>query len=269
MARYTLQLAPLTLTLYTIQKKTIQSTFLKNYRVRAVPVRCPGVISVYASQVGRTWEKKESFVEELEHMIRKIPGNETLIIGGDLNAHLGEWNKDYREKHGQHGYGNSNEEEELWFEMMEANKPCAINTCFKKRGEHLITYKSGNSATQSDYILIRQEDRSKVKNAKVLPYEAVTKQHILLVGDMSVNIERTRRKVKKASTTKVWKLKTQAEEYNRYIKERRLMETWKGQTGDEMWEKMCEVLYESADCYKGKEESGQSIEGWLQESRGV
>ena len=109
------------------------------------------VISVYAPQIGREdMGGERSFVEELEDMIRKIPGNET-IIGGDFNAHLGEWNRDYR----QHGYGNSNGEGEQWLEMMEVNKLCAINTCFKKRREHLITYESGNSATQVDHILIR------------------------------------------------------------------------------------------------------------------
>ena len=50
------------------------------------------------------------FVEELERMIRKIPGNETSIIEGDLNAHLEEWNKDYREEHEQNGYDNKNKE---------------------------------------------------------------------------------------------------------------------------------------------------------------
>ena len=91
------------------------------------------VISVYAPQIGREdMGGGKSFVEELEDMIRKIPGNET-IIGGDFNAHLGEWNRDYREQHGQHGYGNSNGEGEQWLEMMEMNKLFALNTCFKKR----------------------------------------------------------------------------------------------------------------------------------------
>ena len=30
------------------------------------------------------------------------------------------------------------------------------NTCFKKRDSHLITYKSGNIATQIDFILFRR-----------------------------------------------------------------------------------------------------------------
>lgn len=58
------------------------------------------VTSVYAPQVGRPWEKKVTFVEELDEMLRKVPGNEILVIGGDFNSHLGENNEDYAEEHG-------------------------------------------------------------------------------------------------------------------------------------------------------------------------
>lgn len=138
------------------------------------------MISLYTPQFGRTWEEKETFVEGLEEMIRKLPWNETLISGGDFNAHLGESNKDYTEEHDQQGYGSGNDEGDLRLEMMQANLLCAINTCFKKRKEHLITYKRGNNSTQVDYIIVRQDDRKIVKNVKVLPFEVVVKQHRLL-----------------------------------------------------------------------------------------
>ena len=56
------------------------------------------VISVYAPQAGRNWEEKETFVEELEEMLRRVSENEFLVIGGDLNAHLREKNEDYTEE---------------------------------------------------------------------------------------------------------------------------------------------------------------------------
>ena len=42
------------------------------------------------------------------------------------------------------------------------------------------------------------------------------------------------------------------------------MEPWEGQTGDEMWEKMCEVLYEWAEkvCSKSKEECPREKKMW-------
>ena len=85
------------------------------------------VISVYAPQAGRSWEEKETFVEELEEMLRTSV-NQFLVIGGDSNPHLGEKNEDYTEEHGNHGYGSRNDERDLWLEMMQANHLVAINT---------------------------------------------------------------------------------------------------------------------------------------------
>uniref|UniRef100_W5NG45 Endonuclease/exonuclease/phosphatase domain-containing protein n=1 Tax=Lepisosteus oculatus TaxID=7918 RepID=W5NG45_LEPOC len=68
------------------------------------------IISVYAPQVGRPQEEKDSFLEDLEEMVSRIPGNEIVVIGGDFNAHLGEKCPDYPDEHGQRGLGERNEE---------------------------------------------------------------------------------------------------------------------------------------------------------------
>ena len=76
--------------------------------------------------------------------------------------------------HGQCGYGETNKEGEWLLETMQAHDLYAMNSNFKKRQEQLITYRNSGNATQIDYILIRGQERKKVKDAKVLPYEAVT-----------------------------------------------------------------------------------------------
>ena len=43
------------------------------------------------------------------------------------------------------------------------------NTCFKKRDSHLITYKSGNAATQIDFILFPRAMCRLVTDLKVIP----------------------------------------------------------------------------------------------------
>ena len=55
--------------------------------------------------------------------------------------------------------------------------------------------------------MVRQHDRKRVKNTKVLPYEAVTKQYRLLVGDISGETGKAKRETKRVPKTKVWKLK--------------------------------------------------------------
>ena len=57
-------------------------------------------------------------------------------------------------------------------------------TRFKKRDSHLITYKSGNAATQIDFILFPRAMLNLVTDVKVIPGEEVDLQHQLLVCDM-------------------------------------------------------------------------------------
>ena len=62
------------------------------------------------------------------------------------------------------------------------------NTCFKKRDSHLITYKSGNAATQIDFILFRSAMPRLVTDVKVISGEEVALQHQLLVCDMRFEV---------------------------------------------------------------------------------
>ena len=109
------------------------------------------VFSAYAPQVDRPEEEKEEFWEKLEATVNQVPQDQGLTIGGNLNAHLGDKNTHFLEEHGQMGYNTTNEEGIRALETLQALKLFAINTGFKKRDEHLITYRSGNHGSQIDY----------------------------------------------------------------------------------------------------------------------
>ncbi|MBN3318251.1 CFDP2 protein, partial [Atractosteus spatula] len=109
-----------------------------------------------------------------------------VVIEGDFNAHLGEKCPDYPDEHGQRGLGDRNEEGGRLLETLQALELFAVNTGFTKNYEQKVTYRSGGHDTQIDYILVRRTDRAKVQDAKVLPYEAVTRQHRLLVMDITI-----------------------------------------------------------------------------------
>ena len=80
------------------------------------------------------------------------------------------------------------------------------NTCFKKRDSHLITYRSGNTATQIDFMLFRKSLRKLVMDVKVIPGEEVALQHQLLVCDMMIDMP-PQIKRKFTPRPKVWKLR--------------------------------------------------------------
>ena len=80
------------------------------------------------------------------------------------------------------------------------------NTCFNKRDSHLITYRSGNTATQIDFMLFRKSLRKLVMDVKVIPGKEVALQHQLLVCDMMIDMP-PQIKRKFTPRPKVWKLR--------------------------------------------------------------
>ena len=77
-----------------------------------------------------------------------------VIIGGDLNGHVGREANGYDGVHGGCGYGIRNVEGERILMMGSALDLVVCNTRFKKRDNRLITYSSGGCVTQIDYILV-------------------------------------------------------------------------------------------------------------------
>nr|GEZ56651.1 craniofacial development protein 2-like [Tanacetum cinerariifolium] len=83
-------------------------------RIMAISVVIEGetvnVISAYAPQVGLSDADKKRFWDALDEMVRECPTNQRLIIGGDLNGHIGAAADGYAEVHGGFGFGDRNEE---------------------------------------------------------------------------------------------------------------------------------------------------------------
>ena len=59
-----------------------------------------------------------------------------------------------------------------------------VNSFFKKKEDHLVTFKSGSVKTQIDYFLTRVESRKFCKDCKMIPSEHLGTQHRLLVLDV-------------------------------------------------------------------------------------
>ena len=62
------------------------------------------------------------------------------------------------------------------------------NTIYRKRPEHLVTYKSGNRSSQLVFILYRKRGQVEMQNCKVIPGDHVTGQHRLVILDVNVKL---------------------------------------------------------------------------------
>jgi hypothetical protein len=165
------------------------------------------LVSVYAPQVGRSMEEKEEFYILLGNVLSAISTKEHLVVGGDLNGHVGKNVDGFEGVHYGHGFGSRNVEGEMLLEFADSMELVVANTCFKKDDCQLMTYESGGSKTVVDYILVRRKDRRMVQNVTVMHGESCLQQHKLLVCMLQVKECEKRRREVAESRCKVWKLK--------------------------------------------------------------
>ena len=197
-----------------------------NERIMAVRLRVGkailNLISVYAPQVGRSMEEKEEFYIELGQVLLDVDEKEMVMLGGDLNGHVGESTDGFEGVHGGKGFGNRNEEGEMLLEFALAHNLTVMNTCFEKEMAKKVTYESGDCKTVVDYILVRQRDRNLMHDVKVIRSEPCLPQHKLMVCQFLTKVEEKGKKTSFISKCKLWKLKVDEtqREYERKVYDR-------------------------------------------------
>lgn len=142
------------------------------------------ILSAYAPQVGCSDREKDEFWELIANRLDNTPDLGDVYICGDFNGHVGR-DSDGFTCHGNHGYGDRNEEGERLLDFAELRRLFVCNTNFVKQDSHLVTFASGKNKTQIDYIIVPQKNRRLVTNVKVFPdsCDRLQTQHRLLVAD--------------------------------------------------------------------------------------
>jgi len=146
------------------------------------------------------------------------------VLAGDMNGHVGSSNVGYDGKHGGFGYGDRNADGSRILEFADGLNLVVCNTLFVKQESQLMTYAAGPVKSTVDYIIVRQEDKAKVRNVKVIPNEECVPKHKLLVMDMQFTEFSTRKRRCKRFEPRVhvWKLKEEktCEEYQSMVKDK-------------------------------------------------
>ncbi|KAF7688130.1 hypothetical protein HF521_014136 [Silurus meridionalis] len=150
-------------------------------------------ISAYAPQVGCEMEEKERFWSELDEVVDSVPRNEQLVIGADFNGHVGEGNRGDEEVMGRYGFKERNVEGQMVVDFAKRMEMAVVNTYFKKKEDHRVTYKSGGRCTQVDYVLCRRCNLKEIGDCKVLAGDSVARQHRMVVCWMVLEVKKKRR----------------------------------------------------------------------------
>ncbi|CAH9115852.1 unnamed protein product [Cuscuta epithymum] len=188
----------------------VVEVFRKNDRIMSIKLVMRGeivsVISAYAPQVGLDASTTQQFWEDLEEVVRRVPRGEKLVIGGDLNVHVGSSRDGFESIHGGHGFGTRNEAGKNILDFASTYELAIMNTWFRKRDSHLVTYRSGANSTQIDYFLVRTTRRTSYTDCKVIPGESVVTQHRMLVLDFRGKNHRRQIKQQVEPKIKWWRL---------------------------------------------------------------
>ena len=138
------------------------------------------ITCAYAPQNGRTCKKKDEFYETLMVELSK-DSDDIPMICGDMNGHVGAKKTNYEGVYENHDYGVLNNEGIRLLDFCVANDLILVNTWFIKREQHIITYKSGGTQSQIDFIMYPKKHFKDISNAKVIPSEECFTQHKLLL----------------------------------------------------------------------------------------
>ncbi|GKA50437.1 methyltransferase-like protein 2 isoform X1 [Tanacetum coccineum] len=112
------------------------------------------VINAYAPQVGLSKVEKKTFWDSLDKVMREFPTDKRLILGGGLNGHIGAATEGYAGVHGGFGYGVRNEEGRAILDFAIAHDLVVVNSHFKKRDHHLVTFQSGACSSQHNLLAL-------------------------------------------------------------------------------------------------------------------
>ena len=140
------------------------------------------VISAYAPQVGYMRSEKKAFWLNLDETVEEIQKNKKIVVGADLNGHVGEGNNGDEKCMGRNGLGRRNKEGQAVVNFAKRIELAITNTYVVKKPAHRVTYNSGGRSSQLDYVMVRRRRSKEVMDTKIIVDESVAKQYRIVVS---------------------------------------------------------------------------------------
>ncbi|XP_060800080.1 uncharacterized protein LOC132901597 [Neoarius graeffei] len=142
----------------------------------------------------------------MDEVVESIPREERVLIGADFNGHVGKGNRGDEDVMGRCGVSERNVEGQMVVDFSKRMNLAKVNTYFKKKEQHRVTFKSGGKSTQVDYTLCRRGNLKEIGDCKVMAGESVARQHQVVVCRMSLKVKKRKREIVEPKI-KWWKLR--------------------------------------------------------------
>nr|XP_009772600.1 PREDICTED: uncharacterized protein LOC104222955 [Nicotiana sylvestris] len=95
--------------------------------------------------------------------------------------------------HGDFGFGDKNISGTLLLDFTKSFDLVMANSNFKKKEEHMITFRSVVAKIRIDYLLFRKCNRGFCTDYKIIPSENLSSQHRFMVMDLEIMRKRKKR----------------------------------------------------------------------------
>jgi len=127
-----------------------------------------------------------------------------IVLAGDMNGRVGSNSAGYDGMHGGYRFGDRNADGSRILEFADGLNLVICSTLFMKQESKLVTYVAGSAKSTADYIMVRQGDKVKVCNVKVIPSEECMPKHKLLVMDMRFKLIQQKGDIRSSSQEYVY-----------------------------------------------------------------
>ena len=145
---------------------------------------------IYVLQVNNSMVEKNDFCEDLDGLIESVKKKNRIVLGADLNGYVGEGNIGDEEIMGRYGAGTRNKKGSMIVHFLKRMDLVIVNTYFKKKDQHRVTYKSSGKTTQVDYVMCRRRNLKEICDCNVIVNECVAKQHRMVVCKMALMVKK-------------------------------------------------------------------------------
>jgi hypothetical protein len=139
------------------------------------------MVQCYApTAVAEDIERQELYMQ-LNDILKKLK-EDTIIVGGDLNAKVGQDNKGLEHVMGRHGLGERNENGQLFVDFCASHDLVVGGTIFPHKDCHKVTWVSPDHKTknQIDHVAIGRKWRDHYKMREIREVQTLGMTTILL-----------------------------------------------------------------------------------------
>ena len=180
------------------------------------------IVQIYMPHSGVADEEVEETYDKVEEIVEKEKKGACLILMGDWNAVVGEGED--RRTVGRYGLGKMNERGESLVNFCKRNATIIGDTMFQQHRRRNVWISPMDSKQyQIDYILIQEMFLNCLKNVKTLPGADINSDHILLIGEVDIQLNRIRgRQATKKFDMEKLKMKRKGKNSKKIFKKRSL-----------------------------------------------